>query len=359
MKGISRLLMLIVWCAACTDDREEPSPAPPGVNALSISASSNRLPFHPYAVSVLTCKTNRGDNVTKTATFYANGVELSDNRFIPAAIGNTSVHCTCYNLESDPVEIVTEEARSRKVLIEFFTSRTCGFCPWIAQRLDSLNHANDKVISYSIHGEDELEVNETAEFQAYQHVYDRPSVRIDRGYVRNYAAPIEIKKLIDSVYRFLSIQPKVEIALQTRLIQDQLTIDVSCKYHERVWDSLYLTLALVEDSITTYDQYNYFSGYLSGLGPFASQPPLLPEFNNHNVLRRFLTGTRGELVTQVPYVKGVEQHVKSVTVQLDPAYDKSNMRVIAIFHRRRDDVEVSSVHNAQIVRVGERVDFNE
>jgi len=360
MKIFYLLLLIPALYISChKDDVKIQEDVAIGVNWINVKSSSYKLPLNEYGFAVLTTTTNFGDNITAESEFYVNDQKIDKNIFMPSTKGTYKIQSVYKNLKSNSIEIEVGEPLNKKVLIEFFTSRICGFCPWIGIRLDSLQTTNRKVISYSIHGQDELEVNGTQAFQEFLHVYDRPAVRIERGYVRNYAAPIEIKGLIDSVKYFLSVQPKVEISIQSSIQQNILSIKTFCKYYEEIKEEIYLTLVLVEDGVITHNQYNYFSGYSHIGGPFISLPNPIPEYNNHNVLRSFLSDPLGDTINKVDFEYNVSQEIGSFEVVLEKGVDPLNSWIIAIVHKRRDDIEISSVLNSQIVKAGEVVGFND
>ncbi|MBP7239381.1 MAG: Omp28-related outer membrane protein [Saprospiraceae bacterium] len=362
---INYLLLLIpVLYFSCTKDEGVKEDIAVGVGDLVLESSSYKLPLNEYGVATLKTYSylfHEFYPLSGQCEYYVNGQRLDSAIFRPLTTGVYTLQSVYKNLKSNTIQIEVEEPLNKKVLIELFTSRICGFCPWIALRMDSLHNANPKVISYSIHGQDELEINETHEFQHYLQVFERPSVRIERGYVRDYAAPIEMGRLIDSVHQFLSVQPKLEIAIQTSMQGNKVSGKVSCKYYEKIFEDLYLTIVLVEDGVITQNQYNYFSGYPkpSHGGPYISLPFYLPDYENHNVLRKFLTDPRGNKINKVDFFNTAPQDVAPFEIEIGQDIDPSNSWIIAIVHKRRDSIEASSVLNSQIVKVGETVDFSD
>ncbi len=359
MKSAFILILIAVLCIGCIKE-ELPEINNPGVTDLiRVSSSSKRIPLNEYGVATLTTRKRNGDDITQSCDYYVNDQKLDGNLFKPSATGIYKIHSVNENLKSYSIEVSVEEPLNKKVLIEYFTSRTCGFCPWIGDRLDSLSKENSKAVSYSIHGQDELEINETQTLQDYLEVHHRPSVRIYRGFVRNYAAPIEIQRLIDSLHYFLSIQPQLEISIESALTQNMLSVNVLGQYYEEIKEDIYLSLVLVEDSIRTYNQSNYFSGYPLSINPYISLPNPLPEYNNHNVLRQFLSDPRGDKIDyETAEIKTIKA-IGSYQVQIENIGNLNNAYVIAIVHKRHDTIEASSVLNCQIVKVGEKAGFKD
>ena len=263
------------------------------------------------------------------------------------------------DLESEPLEVHVTPARNKKVLIEYFTSRTCGWCPWIGSRLDSMDMANEKVISYSIHGDDEMHIPETNLLQEYLHVFERPSVRTNRGYVRNASTPIEVKRLADTLGYFLSRQPVAELSIATKWNDEKLAIDVSGKFYRAPPESTYLTVLIVEDGIVSNNQYNYFSGSSLQGCPYTSLPNPIPEYQNHNVLRRVLSDIKGDLLDLSGLVLQQSRPIGTYSFDIPEWIAREDTFVIAILHTRRDDISISSVLNAQAVEAGTTVSFED
>ncbi|HZV44485.1 MAG TPA: Omp28-related outer membrane protein [Saprospiraceae bacterium] len=362
MKNLIPLILITLCFLSCTKyEDDSPVDLTPGIWFIKVKSSSYAIPFNGLGAAELFAYSSSGDNITASTTFFVNHEKLDGNKFVPGALGIYSITASYYDLNSEPIEIKVEPPLNKKVLIENFTSRICGFCPWIAARLDSLDQASPNVISYSIHGQDELEVEETPVLQELLVVYHRPAIRINRGYARNFSAPIQIKPLIDSVQYFLATQPQLELSIQSSVQGQSVTAKVSGKYYEdiNVKDVIFLTLALVEDGVITQDQYNYFNGYPWDYCPFATQPFYMPDYKNHNVLRKVLTDPKGDLITTVPFEYGIVQELGSFTFSIDSTFDIGNLKLIAFVHRQQDGIEASTVLNSQMVKVGNQVAFNE
>jgi len=360
MKNLFFLSLSLIWCLSCNKkESNEYHDLSPGVDSIEIKSSSYTIPLNGSGIAFLSAFNNLGDDITGSTTFYVNSQKLALNEFIPAAPGTYFIEGKFHDLSSAPIEISVEPPLNKKVLIESFTSRTCGFCPWIGARLDSLDKANANVISYSIHGQDELEINETYPLQELLAVYSRPSVRVNRGYVRNFDAPIEIQELLDSVGFYLSFQPKLEIAIESEINQSNLSVKVFGKYHENISENIFLTCLIAEDSMITQDQYNYFNGYPWTFCPFASLPFYLPDYVNHNVLRKVISNTHGDPITPVPFEKGVVQEMGNYTFTIPDGMDVKQTKIIAIVHRTQAGIESSTVLNSQLAGAGNQVGFSE
>ena len=361
MKSLAPNLFVLVFITSCSNNNiDEPvKDLTPYENAIYLTSSSTDLPFNAYGKAILGTETDLGGDVTPHTAFYVNGVPLQSNVFFPADTGVYTITGIYKDLESEPMEVRVTPARNKKVLIEYFTSRTCGWCPWIGSRLDSMDMANENVISYSIHGEDEMQIPETNPLQEYLQVFERPSVRTNRGYVRNASTPIEVKRLADTVSYFLSRQPAAELAIASQWNENLLTIDVSGKFYGLLPEPVYLTMLIVEDSIISSNQYNYFSGSSLQGCPYTALPNPIPMYQNHNVLRGVMSAIRGDLLDLSGLVLRQSYPLGSYQFEFPALVDKKKSKVIAILHYRRDSIEVSSVLNAQQVDAGATAEFTD
>ena len=352
--------MLAISCQLNTED--EKVDLTPYSWRLYTESSSYVIPLNEYGKAVLESKDQAGANVTSGTQFYIDDQLISGNVFVPTAVGTYRIKAIYKDLESKEILVNVEEPLVKKIMVEYFTSETCGWCPWIGTRIDSLDNANPNVLSYSIHGQDPFEIHNTNPFQQLLQVYDRPAIRINRGYHRNFAAPIAVQPLIDSVYAFLSRQAEVQLAIDSKIKGDQTSIQVKLLSYftpYKSYDSLYLTVVLVEDDIVSYGQYNAFSGANHVGNPYNELPHPLEEYTNHNVLRRFATPIEGTFIPGIPFLAGSEKVIDHFLVSLEDISNRDNCSIIAIVHKKPGNIELSSVLNAQIVALGEAIGFNE
>lgn len=360
MKGCICILIILIGFISCKKDQNEvlAIDLTPGVSSIHIESSSTILPFNQYGKAVLKSLTQNGDNITEYTKFYYKDIPLSSNIFIPTDTGRFVIKGV-YGNHSAEIVIKAQTPLNKKVLIEYFTSRTCGFCPWIGERLDSLRTSNQKIITYSIHGQDEFEIDQTGIFQDYLKVHSRPAVRINRGYVRNYAAPLEIRPLIDSINYFLSKQAEVELSIESNLTGNELSADIYCKYYKEIKEDIFLTVVLVEDGITTINQSNYFSGASYKNCPYTLKPNPIPEYSNFNILRKFISDPLGDAIVKEEFKYEFSRKIGSYQIHIDNLANLGKGYIIAILHERKDTIDISSVINSQIVKIGNDVDFNE
>lgn len=351
------LLLLLFSLYACQEAETIADPTP-YYDSINIETSSSIIPLNEYGRAVFQSKNEWGDNLTSETDFYVKDEKIEGNIFIPTVVGAYKVKASHEDIMSEEITIHAEKALNKKILIEYYTSRICGWCPWIGSRVDSL-HNGKNVIGYSIHGQDQLQIEGAEELQGYQLVYARPTIRLNRGYVRKYATPIEIQPLIDSIKYQLSFQAKAELAIKSSLNQNQVNAEVLAKFHRVSSDSLFLTFILVEDNIVVQNQYNYFSGHPKPDCPYADRPDPIPYYNTHNVVRKFITSSIGQELNMAVSNDGQPSSLGTFQFEIDHDINTQQASLIAILHSRRDDMEISSVINSQIVQLGENIDFEE
>lgn len=363
MDRIFVLLSVLLFFSSCIQDpvNEETEDSSVYPYEIIINASSSLMPLNEFGVSILTAVSERRYDITAETTFYVDGEKIEGNIFKPNAIGKYIVKGEYRGARTKEIELVVKEPRNRKVLIELFTSRRCVWCPWIAHRVDSLSNSNDNVVAYSIHGEDELTISEGSLLEELLMVSGRPSVRINRGYARRNLDPIEIQGLIDSVYFFLSHLTELELSINSDFNDHTMDVKVYGKFYEEMDKELYLTVNVVEDKIITENQYNGFSGHPNESNPFSDKPHPIPVYQNHNTLRKVLTDVYGEKLAWDEV--DLEQPILIADIQ--KSFDELNIKnteeayIIAVVHERREGIDISSVRNAQIVKMGGDIGFDE
>ena len=370
MKQRIPFFLLFLCLYACSEKKSEDIGSnvdPDNERFLAVKTSSDRVALggavnlEAYLFRNKYADIQSATNYTFESVFFVDGEQLPSMTFLPENIGTYKIkaildldYADLY-YESEEIEIVVIEPLNKKILLEYYTSRGCGFCPWVGFRVDSLNKSNDKIIGYAIHGGDELEIEETSMLQEYQQVDSRPSLRINRGYLRSNQR--NVKKITDSIDYQLGKLPPLEISIQSQLNQDEIEIKVFGKFYEEIQDDIYLTVVLVEDDIITFNQANnYGASWNNGLGP-GENP--IPEYVNHNVLRMMLTELKGDFIIKEQYSPELIQELGFFQTTMDNISDISKSSIIALVHFRRDDIEVSSALNSQIVKVGENIDFHE
>lgn len=359
-----RLPLLYLLCAlgmcslSCQPEKEEAVDPSPNADAIEVSSTHYRIPLNGQSQLVWQARTDFDWLVTSETQFYVDGQPMADNIFQPSTTGTFSITGRYKDLESPPVTVTVERPRNRKVLIESFTSSYCAWCPWVGHRVDSLTHHNEQVIGYSIHSQDSFQINAALLLQEQLAVYARPALRINRGYVRNFFTPTELAPLMDSIHYLLSFQPKLELSIHSELSANTLSASVQGKFYEPIADEAYLSVFLVEDKLTS-TQANAFAGGWEAACPYTNAPNPIPDYENHHVLRQVLTAPLGDPIDTGGLSEGEILEIGAFSTAVDKVTNLEEAWLIAFVHGRRDDIELSHVHNAQIVQAGKSVDFEE
>lgn len=331
----------------------------PYQDSLFISATSYDLPFNSFGKATLTARDEFGGDLTSLTSFYINGILLEGQVFIPPTTGTYLIKGVYKDIESAEIGIRVSAPLNKKVLLEYFTSKYCGFCPWAGYRVDSLDKYSPHVISYAIHSLDELSMSNALDYYAYHGIDGRPVVLVNRTVTRNEASWESIEELKDSIDLFMSKQPEAELAIQSSLIGDLLNVTVQSKTHQEIPGDIYLTIAIVEDHVISNNQLNYFSGWSNyPTSPFFNQPDPIPVYTNHHVLRSILTPLSGQKITTMP-APGASGTIAQFQYATTNIQDLQNARIIAFLHGPGVPERIASVINSQIVNVGENVDFGE
>ncbi|MEP6793408.1 MAG: hypothetical protein ABJB16_03715, partial [Saprospiraceae bacterium] len=89
------------------------------------------------------------------------------------------------------------------------------------------------------------------------------------------------------------------------------------------------------------------------------KPNPIPEYANTNILRNFITDPLGDAIVKEDFEYGVIRKMGSYHIKLENLTNIDNGYIIAIVHKRKDNIDISSVLNSQIVKIGSNVDFSE
>lgn len=356
---ISLSIIYLLFGSCKKDLPALPDSLTPYQDSLFITASSYDLPLNSFGKATLSAQDEFGGDLSSLASFYVNGELLQGQVFIPQETGTYLIKGVYKDIQSAAIEIRVFPPLSKKVLLEYFTSKYCGFCPWAGYRVDSLDRYSPHVIGYAIHSLDELSMSNALDYYAYHGIDGRPVVLVNRTITRNEATWESIEELKDSIDLFMSKQPEAELAIQSSLSGDLLNVTVQSKTHREMKGDIYLTAAIVEDNLISYGQLNYFSGWSNyPTSPFFNQPDPIPEYNNHHVLRAILTPLSGQKLDTIP-LPGAYGTIAQFQFSMAQIQEIQNARIIVFLHGPGVPERFATVINAQIVKAGESVDFGE
>jgi len=366
MKKIPFLVFtLFALCfAACKKDpviEEDPSPF---TDSIIMRTSGYSFALNDHTVVTFKCFGKRGNRVNselkEDVTFYVNGEPITGNSFHPKTLGTFEVTAKYKDLTAPTRKFETLVARNKKLLLELFTSGNCPICPLSGYCVDSLNENDPKIISYSIHGSDALQTEATEQVKNLLSISSRPIVKVNRSHRYAYNLRIDVNPLLDSIDYQLSIQPIVEMAINSSINQQEAMIEVQAKFYESPNTETYLTVLLVEDDMILQNQLNFFSNnshYHSN--PYFDEPDPIPFYKTNNVLREMITDVAGDAVSLPAEFNAQVSSVGSYQIDLTTSLNRENAYLIAFLHQRGEDFKVSAILNSQICRLGESVDFSE
>lgn len=357
--AILSISSLLLFGSCKKEQPVTPENQTPYQDSLYVTASSYDLPFNLFGKTILSAQDEFGGDLTALTTFYVNGTPIDGRVFTPQATGTYLIKAVYKDIVSPEREIRVTTPLKKKILLEYFTSKYCGFCPAAGYRADSLDISSDYIIDYAIHSQDELSMTNALDYYAYHGIDGRPVVLVNRTATRNIPAWVGIQELTDSIDLFMSRQPEAGLAIESSLSGEQLNINVNAKTYRGIEGDLYLTVAIVEDSVISNNQLNYFSGWETYSNtPFYTQPDPIPVYTNHNVLRAILTPLEGQKIESIP-ASGTTGTIGQFQFSTTDVQDFSKAHIIAFLHSQRGAERISTVINSQIVKAGESVSYEE
>ena len=206
-----------------------------------------------------------------------------------------------FNANAQEPKFVSTEQENRNVLIEEFTGRMCGYCPY-GQALvnQALAQYPGQVYTVNLHAESSLSPTSSPNLNttkgaevllAFNNGGGIPAVVVNRGETMH---PVEVSKVVPSMLEEVAecnIGGQVLINKETRTA----TVTVEVYYTANSASATnYLTVMMVQDSIF---------GYQSDYGPQLYGTPFNPEqmidgqYVHMHTLRDYVTATWGDEIT--------------------------------------------------------------
>ena len=206
-----------------------------------------------------------------------------------------------FNANAQEPKFVSTEQQSRNVLIEEFTGRMCGYCPY-GQALvnQALAQYPGQVYTVNLHAESSLSPTSSPNLNttkgaevllAFNNGGGIPAVVVNRGETMH---PVEVSKVVPSMLEEIAecnIGGEVLINEETRTAT--MTVEVYYTANSASATN-YLTVMMVQDSIF---------GYQSDYGPQLYGTPFNPEqmidgqYVHMHTLRDYITATWGDEIT--------------------------------------------------------------
>ena len=205
-----------------------------------------------------------------------------------------------WGCDQDPIayERIQNLSGERNVLVEEFTGVRCPNCPTGTKQLNAIRSANDdRVIVVSIHAGffafpyEDISSNFNTEegdflLDQFGEPLGYPSAVINREFDNeNNSYQLSARRWDAKINNDLSVDPQVDISIQTNLLDRLLTVETAVVGIESLDETLHLHLLIVEDSIVApqADENNPSSD-------------VTEDYVHNHVLRSFLTNVSGELI---------------------------------------------------------------
>jgi hypothetical protein len=204
----------------------------------------------------------------------------------------------------DRLEIITSDTIraiefERMVLLEPFTSTSCGACPLAHYEIENLEATNENVMHLThylfgpLHHKYTDYVIERLDKTLYTPLSFIQRVNGDAGVV--YFGMDRLNEMVEGVERDAV---NLGVTIETNLDAQDLTIDVLLESNDVSLESIGLTVLIVEDLVTGegtgYDQRNY--GNEDENHPYFGQGEYIEGFEHTNVIRHVLSGFEGDEV---------------------------------------------------------------
>ncbi len=285
-----------------------------------------------------------GNDVTETATFYVDGVEVEGSVFSSETIGEFEV----YGVYTDNgVEITTntESFRviipKRKVVIEDYTGTWCGFCPKVAAAIEEAHAVTNDITVVAIHetansNPDPMHFSQVEDLKDAFGVDGLPAARINR--TTNWNDPLDL----DEITNMAGADTDLAIAINSELTGSELVVEVEIVYENGSETGDRLVVYVVESGII-HSQTNYFNS--DPTSPYFEMGNPIPNFVHNDALRNSLTQILGD---DISGTGALETYTRTFSIEIPEEYVTENLTIVAMIVS-----EDSSARNAQFAEIDE------
>ncbi|REK07626.1 MAG: hypothetical protein DWQ44_13805 [Bacteroidetes bacterium] len=261
----------------------------------------------------------------------------------------------------------------QKILLEHFTSASCGTCPESNLLRDSmLSEYSGRFYEVSVHINDIMTDPASLSISSGRNFMDsifNPSEIYPSGPVNRKASGLSDilpDSWRDKLNSHLGNIPKCGLAMNAKTISgNQLFLEVHTGFAQNMFGDYRLHVYLVRDQVkssdTLYAQMNDFSAM--GANPdtnsyFYSFPPLLINYTHKNVFARIISsnGVSGDVIPSSMMVKN-NVFVKTYSVDLS-GIDYTKYHILAFVDKYGLTGTEHRIENVQKVRIGETKDWN-
>lgn len=362
MKTTLRILSWAFCCIAFMgcggSDGEEPALVEDG--SLVLKASTKTITNSRFDEVSFTVEYN-GKDVTAAAKIKENvtGVFVKGAAFASENIGTYEFVASYDGKSSKPVnvEVIKDALFKKHLLMQEFTSNTCGNCVAMVNNINyyqSLYPERIEVLAF--HGTMDDKYPDPLRVHAYMNplttafnLQGYPSVVLDQAKVwsgSETGADMDVKDYINK-------PGTVGIGIATKLNGNEITIDLKVKATEIFEHQCKVAVVMVENKLIA-PQLEYYMDN-------GKKERWIEDFENNHVVRVYLTDIWGDIQEKDAIARGKEW-TKSYTYklpdnsQIPEELDKrkpENMEVVVFV----TNAENNQVLNSRIVKVGEQVDY--
>lgn len=355
MKILSWAFCCIAFIGCGGSDGDEPPLVEDG--SLVLKASTETITNSRFDEVSFTVVYN-GKDVTAAAKIKENvtGSFVKGAAFASENVGTYEFIAAYDGKSSDvvKVEVIKDKLFKKHLLMQEFTSNTCGNCIAMVDNIDyylSLYPGRIEVLAF--HGTMDAEYPDPMQVHAYMkplatafNLPGYPSVVLDQAKVWSgdaAGADMDVKDYINK-------PGTIGIGIDTKLNGNEVAIDVKVKATEIFEHQCKVAVVIVENKLIA-PQLEYYN----------NRERWVENFENNHVVRFYLTDIWGDIQEKDAIARGKEW-TKSYTYKLP-----DNTQIPAEIDKRKpENMEVvvyvtnagnNQVLNSRIVKVGEQVDY--
>ncbi len=244
----------------------------------------------------------------------------------------------------------------KKIVLEEYTSNTCGYCPWGHLYLDQVVNQNEDVIPIAVHGEmagpSDLDIPEGVQAMQGLGLNAFPQLSVNRYKMpwawitgigvedANGSYGVNIWNQAVNENRNVPSPASVSIFEQqfdptTR----QFRITVRGEFYAEITDDFRFNVFLVENNVTGtgsgYDQTNYMNNQSNT--PFYNLGNPIVGYNHKHVLRAMLGGSWGTAQSIPATVTPGTQYERTYTFTIPETWKANDITVVPVIMRFNQD----------------------
>lgn len=226
---------------------------------------------------------------------------------------------------------VRDKTFMRRVVCEEFTGTWCGWCPRGLVGLELMKERYpDRFIAISVHGDDKLEIDASRQYSYRPFIEScsgAPSCDVDRKF--NGDPYYDIENLFNME---TSSENHIAYDMTAAWNADSTGVDVTSTYFSDVDmedPQYFMAYTVTEDSITGYEQHNYYAGGANGpLYGWESKDTVTTDFCYNDLARAVYSNFEGDKCQNEP-MKALEKYKYTYTVPIPPTVvDKKRIHII-------------------------------